>query len=137
MASSPIVVLNAGQAGCAALILTLVGVQHVPLPNLNFTLVTKLIKLLHCAIGQGGRDPLFLESNRANFKSLALQMPFISDTLQSLRLPLEQHGRPVQDTPMRPDDIFRYVLGMLPSFSLDLKISWFCHNFFHPCWTHC
>ena len=143
-ASGPIVVLNASQAGCAALILTSAGVQHVPLPNLNFTLVTKLVKLLRCAIGQDGRDPSVLESNRANSKSLALQMPFISDTLQLLRLPLERHGRPVQDTLMQPDDIFRYVLGMLwegaigPVIqSLDLKVSWFRHNFFHPCWTHC
>ena len=111
--SGPVVILNASKAGCAALVLTLHGVQHVPIPELSSHQVTTLIKLIRNAIAQGGRDTLLPDSNRVHVQGLVEQMPLISDTLQLLRLPLERHFGRTSDISMQSDDIFRYVLGML------------------------
>jgi hypothetical protein len=136
-ANGPVVVLTASELnGCAAaLILTSGGVQHVPLSHLDCTELNKLVKLLRYAIAQDGRDALLLESNRAHVKSLVQQMPFISDTLQLLRLPLERHTRRVSGPSAWPDDIFRYVLAVLwesvvePVIrSLYLKVNQFLSN---------
>jgi hypothetical protein len=112
--NGPIVVLNAAQTGCNALILTSTGVQTIPFPDLNFTLVTKLVKLLRYAIGHDGRDapsPL-LESNRALVEDILQQIPFISDILQ-LRLLSDRHLERVSTTSLQPDEVFRFVLGLL------------------------
>jgi hypothetical protein len=111
--NGPVVILNTSKAGCAALILTLNGVQHVPLPDLSSHHVTTLVKLIRNAIAQGGGDTLLPDSNRAHVQGLVEQMPLISDTLQLLRLPLERHMGRASDISTRPDDIFRYVLGIL------------------------
>ncbi|KIM74613.1 hypothetical protein PILCRDRAFT_14277 [Piloderma croceum F 1598] len=112
--NGPIVILNASQTGCNALILTSTGVQHtIPFPDLNFTLLTKLVKLLRYAIGYGGsRDAPLLESNRELVEDILQQMPFISDTLQ-LRLPSERHLGRISTTSSQPDEVFRFVLGVL------------------------
>jgi hypothetical protein len=112
-ADGPVVVLNASQSACDALILTPTRVRHIPLPDLSITDVTKLVKLIHCAIAQDGRDILHPESNRAHIEGLVQQIPFISDTLQLLRRPLERHIGRVPDIFEQSDNIFRYVLGML------------------------
>jgi tetratricopeptide (TPR) repeat protein len=112
-ADGPVVVLNASQSACDTLILTPTGVRHIPLPDLSITDVTKLVKLIHCAIAQDGRDILHPESNRAHIEGLVQQIPFISDTLQLLRWPLERHIGRVSDIFEQSDNIFRYVLGML------------------------
>ena len=108
-----VVILNTSKAGCAALVLTLNGVQHVPLPDLSSHHVTTLIKLIRNANAQGGRDTLLPDSNGAHVQGLVEQMPLISDTLQLLRLPLERHMGRTSDISTQPDDIFRYVLGIL------------------------
>ena len=51
----PVVILNASKACCTTLVLTLNGVQHVPLPDLSSHHVTTLVKLIRIAIGQGQR----------------------------------------------------------------------------------
>jgi tetratricopeptide (TPR) repeat protein len=96
--NGPVVILNASEAGCAALVLTLNGVQHVPIPDLSSHQVTILVKLIRNAIAQGGGYPLLPDSNRAHVQGLVEQVPHI--------------GR-ASDISTRPDDIFRYVLGIL------------------------
>jgi len=93
--------------------LTSTGIQHIPLLDLSFVAVTKLVKLLRYAISQDGRDVLLVESNRALVDSLVQQVPSLSDTLQLLRQPLERHVKRESNTSVQPDDIFRYVLGVL------------------------
>ena len=111
--NGPVVVLNISEPGCFALILTTIGVQHVPLLNVSLTEVTKLVKLIRHAIAQSGRDAVLPEANRAEVKNIVQQMPCISETLQMLRDPLERHGGRASDTSVQPDDIFRYVLCVL------------------------
>jgi hypothetical protein len=105
----PVVIINASETGCAALIMTSAGVQHVPFPDLSFTKVTKLVKILRAAISQGGRDALLLDSNRAHIEGLIQQMPFISETVQLLRQSYVRSS----GTSAQPNDIFRIVLGVL------------------------
>lgn len=112
-ADGSVVILNASEAACVALILTSTGIQHIPLLDLSFVAVTKLVKLLRYAISQEGRDVLLVESNRALVDSLVQQVPSLSDTLQLLRQPLERHVKRESNTSVQPDDIFRYVLGVL------------------------
>jgi hypothetical protein len=88
------------------------GVQHVPLPDLGFTEITKLVKLLRYAISQDGRDALLIESNRTCVEGLVRQIPSISETLQSSRLPLGRHVRRASDAYSWPDDIFRFSLAI-------------------------
>ena len=131
-ANGPIVVLSASKTRCDALLLKSTGVHHVPFPNLGFVEVSLLVKLIHYAIAQDGRDAFFLESNSAHVEGLVQHMPFISDTLRLLRLPLERHVKRISDISEYSNDIFRYVLGVLwesvvkPVIqSLDLKVNYF------------
>jgi hypothetical protein len=107
----PVVILNASATDCSALILTAMGVQHVPLADLSFTEVTTLVKLTHHAIAQNGRG-VVPESNRAHVEALVQQMPLLSDALQ-LRQPFERHVKRVSSTSAQPDDIFRFILAVL------------------------
>jgi hypothetical protein len=107
VADGSVVVLNASKTGCAALVLTTTGVQHVPLPDLSLNQVIELTKLIRYAIAKGDREP---QANHIHFESL---VPFISDTLQLLRESLERHLGRASNTSVQADDIFRYVLGVL------------------------
>ena len=114
-ANGPVVILNASQSGCAALIVTSTGVQHVPFMDLGLSEVTKLVELIRHAIAEGaegaegGKNALVHESNRTRVIDLVRQMPLISDRLQMLRPRLGQKS----DNLTGPDDIFRYVLCTL------------------------
>jgi len=139
----PVIILNASETGCAALILTLTGVQHVPFPNLDFTEVNTLVKLIRHAITQDGGDSSLHRSSHIAVEGLIEQTPLHSEIMQQLRLPLERHIGRASDTSRRPDDIFRFVLGALwesvvnPVIrTLDLKVNWFYHKNFHLSWTH-
>ena len=88
-ANGPVIVLNPSKTGCAVLVLISTGVQHVPFPNLSVAKVTNLTKLLCYAIVQDGMDTLPLESNHVHLEGLIPQIPYISDTVQLLRQPLE------------------------------------------------
>lgn len=79
-----LVVLNASQAGCAALVLTSTGVQHIPFLDLSFTQVTTLVRLIRRAVARGAGDPLVHQSTCAHVEGLVQQMPFLSDSLRSL-----------------------------------------------------
>jgi len=103
-ASGSLVILNASTTGCAALILTVTGVQHMPFPDLSLTEVTKLVKLLRCAIGQGGRYASPPELGHTYIEGLVRQMLILSGTLRLGRM---------SNISARPDDIFRYVLAVL------------------------
>jgi len=108
-----VVILNASKTGCAALILTPTGVQHVPLPQSTFTEMIVLVKLLQNAISSDARCSSLPESVRACVEGLVQQMPTRSDTLRSLRLLVERHLGRASDNSLQPDDIFRYALGVL------------------------
>jgi hypothetical protein len=131
-ANGPVVLLNASKTGCAALILTSTGVQHVLLPNLTFADVDVLVKLVKIATQQDSRSAALPEPNRARVEGLVQQIQPHSDTLKMLRLPFERHVGRVSDAFKQPDDVFRYALGVLwvsavePIFrSLNLQVSSF------------
>jgi hypothetical protein len=108
-----VVMLNTSESGSDALIVSLTGVRHVPLPALSIMHLGQLVKLMQYAIAKDGRDASLYESNCAHVEGLIQQVPFTSDILQSLRLPLERHGRRVSDTSEQADHIFHYILGVL------------------------
>jgi len=112
-ANGPVVILNASNTGCAALILTATGVQHVPFPNLSFVAVTDLVKLLRHAVAQDGRNPSLPKSNGTHVDGLVQQIPFVIDTSQLLRPPSERHIGRASDRSEQPEEVFRYVLGVL------------------------
>jgi hypothetical protein len=58
-----VVIIDASETGCATLIMTPAGVQHVPFLGLIFIKVTKLVTILHTTISQDCRDALLLDSN--------------------------------------------------------------------------
>jgi hypothetical protein len=113
-AKGPVVILNASEADCSALILSSTGVRHLPFLQLTFTNVTTLVKLIQSAIASDGRDASTLESNHIHVEHLVQQMPLLSGIQQLLRSPLEsRHIKRVSDIATTPDDIFRYVLAIL------------------------
>jgi len=56
--NGPVVILNASQTGCAALVVNLNGVQHVPIMDLSEHQLVTLVKLIRHAIAQSGRNTL-------------------------------------------------------------------------------
>ena len=108
--NGPVVILNASNTGCAALILTATGIQHVPFPDLSFVAVTVLVKLLRYAVAQDGRNPSLPS---AHVDGLVQQIPFVIDTSQLLRPPSDRHIGRASDVSEQPEEVFRYVLGVL------------------------
>jgi hypothetical protein len=107
-----VIILNASKSTCDALIMTSSGhVQHISLPNLNFTVINTLATLIQSVTAsnnllQGSVLPLI--------SNLFQQLPPISDAELSLRQLVEgQHGKPVSDTRIDPEDILCHVLGVL------------------------
>jgi hypothetical protein len=80
-----VVILNTSKSGSDALIMTLSGVQHIPLPELSFTTVNALVKLTQNATATSGRNTLLPDADRAQIEGCFLQMPDLSDRLQALR----------------------------------------------------
>jgi len=115
--NGPVVILNASETGCAALVLTSTGVHHVPFPNLNFKKVTKLVELLRHAIAHGGRDAPLPESSCTLVEGFVHDIPFVSGILEELRMPImpleRSQIRRVSNVLVQPDDIFRFILGVL------------------------
>ena len=101
--NGPVVILNASVTGCAALILTSAGVQHVPFPDLTLDDVTRLAKLLQVA--SKGIDNWFPEFDCAytTYMEDVQRMSDLPNTMQMLRLPDES----------RHEYIFRLVLAVL------------------------
>jgi tetratricopeptide (TPR) repeat protein len=129
--NGPVILLNASQTDCAALILTSTESHHVLLPDLSLTGVIRLVEILRYAIERSGRDMSLLESSRARVEELVQQMPCLSAPLRVLKVPLERHVGRASDTFRHSEDIFRYVLGVLwesvvePVLrSLNLQASW-------------
>ncbi|KAF8501303.1 CHAT domain-containing protein [Gautieria morchelliformis] len=85
---APVVILNASEGGCAALILTsLNGVQHVPLA-LTFADVTVLVDFMRIATAPGHQDLTCSASMQARVDGL-LQQNLPSTTLQLMGQSLE------------------------------------------------
>ena len=109
--TAPVVVLNASETGCAALILTPSTVQHVPLPEMTFSVANALVALTRQVVASRDGNVLLTESNRGHMEGLLQQMPALSDTLRSLGL--DRAGSRVFDTPLHSDDVFQFVLARL------------------------
>ncbi|KAF8531369.1 CHAT domain-containing protein [Gautieria morchelliformis] len=109
-AKAPVVILNASEAGCAALVLTLNGVQHVPLA-LSFADVNALVDLIQIATAPGHRDLARSASTRAHVDVLLQQM-LPSTTLQFMRQSWESRDMSRVRINERPND-FQTVLAML------------------------
>jgi hypothetical protein len=129
--NGPVAILIASKTACAALVLKLTGVRHVPLPDLSLTEVTILVKLICQIIAQDGRGGMLSDPSRACVEGLIQQMPLLSGTVQQLRRPFERHVGRASDTHAQPDDLFRYILALLWELvvepiiqSLDLKVNW-------------
>ena len=108
---APVVILNASKSGCDGLIMTSSDVKYIPLPDLSFAGVEILVGLIQTATARNSLLPAdFLVMSNHLFQ----QMSFISDDGRSLRRSVEdRHGRRVSITGVDPEDIFRFVLGML------------------------
>jgi hypothetical protein len=52
-ANGPIIILNATEFGCAALVVTLCGVTHIPLPKFTVRVAETLTKLIRFANNSG------------------------------------------------------------------------------------
>ncbi|KIM75313.1 hypothetical protein PILCRDRAFT_681181 [Piloderma croceum F 1598] len=98
-ANGPVVILNASEHGCDALVMTLSAVEHVPLPKFTMKLSRMLIKLIQSASGA------------RNFPVAQLQA-LVQET-RSLLEPPHRDDRGIKFVNTTPDDIFRRVLATL------------------------
>ena len=92
--SSPIVILNASDTGCAALILTpsqTKPVQLVPLPNITFSLAQELTRVLRTVV-LSARDGQDLIQWHADSDDLAEELLALADILRSFEDPDEGRG---------------------------------------------
>jgi hypothetical protein len=108
---APVVILNASNAGCAALILTSSnGVQHVPLMP-TFADVTALVDLMQIATSPGHRDLPRSAYIRARVNGL-LQRMLPSATLKAMRQSLESRYMTRVRTDQQSTD-FQMILAVL------------------------
>jgi hypothetical protein len=122
-----VVILNASESGCDALIMTLTGVEHIPLPELSLTDAHMLVKLTQTATGSKGRYP---EAVGTDIDALVQQRP----ALQSLKSSDEaRHVGRASNAPM-PEYILRRVLAVIwvsvaepviCSLKLEVNRNWF------------
>jgi len=108
---APVVILNASQSGCDALIMTSSDVKHIPLPNLSLPFIDMLVRLIRMAAPGNSLCQVFLLSMIVNFFQ---SMSFNSDAERSLRQLFEcQVGRPALESNTQlvdSEDVFRFVL---------------------------
>jgi hypothetical protein len=111
-ANGPVVAVNVSKTGPSALILTVSGVEHIPLPELDFTELETLVRLVHTATGRApsGRQSLPPENNLAQVESLVQQLPVSSETSQFFQ---QYRAMGPAKNYSHPDDIFRLVLATL------------------------
>ncbi|KIM76304.1 hypothetical protein PILCRDRAFT_797811, partial [Piloderma croceum F 1598] len=108
---APVVILNASESGCDVLIMTSSDVKHIPLPNLSFTVINKLVRLIR-SVASGHR--FLRESFLPMIDDLFRGMSFNPDAERSLRQSVEgRHMIRVSDTRLDSEDIFRLVLRVL------------------------
>ena len=102
-AMGPVVILNASESGCAALVITLSSVQHVPLPKFTMKVARMLVDQIQHASSA-------VSVARSQLKTLMQQTGIPSR-------PLYQYDRQRGNLPvvrnLNPDDIFRRVLATL------------------------
>ncbi|KAJ7927660.1 CHAT domain-containing protein [Mycena leptocephala] len=98
MASSngPVVMLNAANSGCDALVITTEEVKHIPLPDISIKMTQDLGDILRMALSSHGA--------RSGTLQALLQPIRTNPRLKAVRLPTAGHT---------PNDLFSTVLGML------------------------
>jgi len=111
---APVVILNASQSGCDALIMTSSNVKHIPLPDLPFIVINALARLIRMATpGNSLRQVSLLPM----IDDLLRPMPFNPDAERSLRQLVEgRAGRPASESNTQlvdSEDIFRFILDVL------------------------
>jgi len=109
---APVVILNASESGVDALIMTSSDVKHIPLPNLSFTAINQLVKLIRTA---SAGNSLCQGSLHPSIDGIFRRMSFNSDVERSLRQSVESRaGKPVSNTQIVDSEvIFRRVLHVL------------------------
>jgi hypothetical protein len=113
-ADGPIVILNTSASSSDALILTISGVEHVPLPDLSLADVELLVKEIQIASMSSRKNPSLPEADYARIHGAFRQIRVLSSPLQFLNLSVEaRHAHRASDDQMQPEDIFRRVLGIL------------------------
>jgi hypothetical protein len=116
---APVVILNASESGCDALIMTSCDVKHISLPNLNLPVINILVMLIRAATRNHSLSGPFT----ALINDLFRHMTFVSDAGLSLRQSVEvRYGKMVSDTPVDPEDVFRFVLGILWTSAIQIVI---------------
>jgi hypothetical protein len=113
--NGPVVLLNASESGSDALIMTSEpGIKHVPLPDLDFTQVHVLVKLIQAASMSSRRNTFLQESECTWIVGRFEQLRVFSGAPQFLTQSVEaRHVGRASTAEMLPDDIFRFVLGVL------------------------
>jgi len=103
-ANGPVVILNSSKSESSALIMTLSGVEHVPLPKFTVEIAWMLVKLIQVA------------TSMENFPLAKSQLKALMHHTRSLLEPLYGDDRgSMQATKIAasPDDIFKSVLEIL------------------------
>jgi len=72
-ANGPVVILNTSKSGSDTLIVTLSGVQHIPLQELSFVDVNVLVRLTQNATAASGRNTHLPDTHRAQIEGRFLQ----------------------------------------------------------------
>ncbi|KIM87777.1 hypothetical protein PILCRDRAFT_3527 [Piloderma croceum F 1598] len=110
----PLVILNTSISGSDALIMTLHGVEHIPLPDLGIEEVHNLVKLIQHATTPWGKRSFLPEADRAEIEGNLQRMPVFSGPLKILKQSLmARHGRRVSNIRMQAEEIFQHVLAVL------------------------
>jgi hypothetical protein len=104
--NGPVVMLNASDSECAALVVTSTGIKHVALPGMTFSGAKDLAEAVQFASSRGA-IPLSLPERIQNVIAQRLQPDRSPSTL------VEPHGRRIPDICVPTTDIFRFVLREL------------------------
>ena len=109
---APVVILNASKSSVDALIMTSSDVKHIPLPNLSFTAINQLVRLIRTA---SAGNSLHQASLHPSIDDVFRRMSFNSDVERSLRQSVEgRAGKPVSGAQSVDSEvIFRLVLHVL------------------------
>ncbi|KIM78158.1 hypothetical protein PILCRDRAFT_11384 [Piloderma croceum F 1598] len=114
--NATVVILNASKSGCDGLTMTFSDVKHIPFPGLSFAVVKILIRLIQTTTARNSLLPGDFIVQVGHFFQ---QKSFVSDATRTLRRSVEdRHMKRVLDTPVEPEDVFRYVLSALWTFAI-------------------
>jgi len=100
-ANGPVVILNASNSGCAALVMTMTNVECVPFPQCTLSNLQTLVKMIHSALGEVHAPPV----TKAQMKNLMTQMRDSSNISHRE----DRYSVRVSEFVMSTDEIFRVL----------------------------